>query len=353
MKRTLIEDAVFTDGTESNRKGQKRNIQPTKKFGGVQLRSKRGKEGQDEAVRISEHHRDFLKAFDDHSKEYEPQPITSADISSFVDRFPDFKRSLGKCDDERRTVFFTLLRREFKTVSSRANLFGWLMETYPKLYQTEDDQQCTILATAAQKSQEWFIEFFITKYPVQAAALVKSRKKLIHRLLPLIMWMDCSKLLFDHLVKETVLTTDQSGNTVLHVVAGYDLEYENVLEEGKRQHKDQNPAYPNLRLELIQQLLQLCPEALTVTNADRKSPYQYRIETYLDVIEVQAHSDHDGFNPEHKNLHLEPNKLPLQQENPTLDQQEAVPDRSVLPLRDDEIAWFLKDKIMHLGNAMK
>jgi hypothetical protein len=222
------------------------------------------------------------------------------------------------------------------------------METYPKLYQTEDDQQCTILATAAQKSQEWFIEFFITKYPVQAAALVKSSKKLIHRLLPLIMWMDCSKLLFDHLVKETVLITDQNGNTVLHVVAEFDLEYENELEEGKRHHKDQNPAYPNLRLELIQQLLQLCPEALTVTNTDRKSPYQYRIETYLDVIEAQTHSDHDGFYLEHKNLYLEPNKHPLQPENPILDQQEAVSDRSVLPLRDDEIAWFLKDKIMHL-----
>src|SRR5271154_3662600 len=165
-----MEDAAYSDGTESLRKGQKRNIQPTKRSGGGQLRSKRGKEGQDEAVGISEYHRDFLKAFDERSKEYEPQPITSADISSFVDQSSDFKRSLGKCDDERRTIFFTLLRREFKTVSSRANLFSWLMEIYPKLYQIEDDQQCTILATAAQKSQEWFIEFFITKYPVQAAA---------------------------------------------------------------------------------------------------------------------------------------------------------------------------------------
>jgi hypothetical protein len=162
------------------------------------------------------------------------------------------------------------------------------------------------------------------------------------------MWMDCSMLLFNHLDKDTVLSTDQSGNTVLHIVAEYDLEYENDLEEGKRQHKDQNSAYPNLRLELIHQLLQFCPEALTVTNTDRKSPYQYRIDTYLDLMGPQSHSDQDSLNPEHKNLPLEPNKLPLQQENPTLDQQEAVPDRSVLPLRNDEIAWFLKDKIMHL-----
>lgn len=221
------------------------------------------------------------------------------------------------------TVAAPKLKRQVQasriTFQQRRDLFRWLMCKYPTLYRDGAEhlgysifemviQRAERIHKDVRENDRLFIEFFMTNYPEQASTLLNADAAkegakgipLVHQLLPMMKAKKSlgSLSLLHHLDKLTILQRDQSGNTVFHLAVAYNF----MCDEG-------TPSQNQL-LKGIQSMLERCEDALRCTNRQGQSPYQYRVDTYGQMR--LANSVEKG-----------------------------------LPLADDPIAQYLKDRYMH------
>jgi hypothetical protein len=271
--------------------------------------------------------------------------------------------SLNKPGNDGRTLLHTILTAKSQSaMTKRRDLFRWLMERYPELYNEEDESGMTVLSWAIQranrKPQEsdkkgikeevlsgqqpeprrvnekpllrqkdiqqanlYFVNFFAGEFPAETSKLLRKEPGLVHQLLPMIKGNDnCLKLL-RHLDRDTVmLKDDKEGNTVLHRA----VEYEYMCNE-KSVSKERMKELIGVMLNNCKCPDELkgkndckCPDPLKETNKKSLSPYQHRVATFQECDDK---------------------KLDKKQE-----------DCRKVPLQDDPVAMLLKDKYMHLDN---
>jgi ankyrin repeat protein len=151
----------------------------------------------------------------------------------------------------------------------------------------------------------YLVTFFVKTFPEEASAVLSADKSngLIKRIMPYI--RDCEPEQLQVLFPSDTggkrePQVDENGNTALHLAARY----------GPGTTDDITQA----QLKLVKTIYEWCPKALEKVNSKSESPYQYRIQTYFN-------------SPDSKDR------------------------RDDIPLRDDIVADFLKDKIMRLSSA--
>jgi hypothetical protein len=283
---------------------------------------------------IADYHRDFLNQYKRYITAQDGIDVfnTETDVDKFVrGRTKAIQDSLGKSDRHKRTLLHQMFDKPKKLrrpVEKLWVLLEWVMAKYPDLYLSEqdDDRNRTILHMTAQPSvaSSGLATAFITAFPHQAATLLQNTdldNNLLHDTMPYIRKCEVGLFptLFGALGDKTTATdatsntvtakwmaaVDKHGNTALHLAAVYD----------PPSAQDPKEALDS-QLQLVKQVFQSYPQALSKANHNGSSPYQHRVYTFDQWYRKQSSA-------------------------PGVD------------MREDEIAYFLKDKIMHLSDREK
>ncbi|KAF8244126.1 hypothetical protein K440DRAFT_610568 [Wilcoxina mikolae CBS 423.85] len=260
---------------------------------------------EDEETCITSNHDKVLEEFHNALKR------GKVDVEDFMCRQPpQVQQNIGKKGTDGRTLLHKIFSQTGpKKFGERRILCKWIMSRYPELYRETQDDGRTILHIAAQKFNDGIndrVTFFIQEFTQQTSVLLLN-SKLIHQIMPHIRKCDGKLVAIilglpedaeeDSNPPANVHLDDEHGNSVLHLAARYD-------------HHD-SPEAIQTQLRLVETVLKSCPNALKQRNKDGHSPYQYRLDTYFNHFPRAKDSDD-------------------------------------IPLHDDKIAMFLKDKIMHI-----
>ena len=259
-------------------------------------------DSKDPAEILSGYHREFLMAFD--------KKDSALSLDAFFDNQPTYiQASLSEPGMNGRTVLHAMFRwpKKFRT---REALFKWVMKRYPALYREEatDAKFKTLLHIGVNwplsvLGMGYLITFFVKNFPLEASFLLRSDKSndLVELIMPYI--LDCKlehlRMLFPR-DGEIEPQVDNNGNTMLHLAARYNPQ---TAEDTR-----------GSQLQLVKTIFEWCPQALEKINRKGDSPYQHRLRTYFDSTDDKR-------------------------------------DGNDIPLRDDSVAYFLKDRIMRLKNA--
>ena len=186
---------------------------------------------------------------------------------------------------------------------SFAGLFRWLMTNHTSLYSLKGEDSgsdflqvaintATPRASPAQikrsaaainavknktDAAREVLKVFICEFPVQAAKLLqvgpasqdRERARRVHNLLSLVEVFGKIEPLFEAFDSNTILVTDDDGDTVLHRAAKYGI----------------SPGLPPAEraLRIVRCLVKTCPDALKVLNSRGQSPYQTRVEKLVET----------------------------------------------------------------------
>jgi hypothetical protein len=155
---------------------------------------------------------------------------------------------------------------------------------------------------------------FANAYPDQAAHLVRINPETMLKLIPFLIFKkrDITLQLFN-LGGDAPLQwpLDEHENTILHLAAGY------------VPISDKHPEGISPQLDLVKRIVQSSPHLLTATNKLGQSAYQFRLSTFKRYV------------------------------------SESTPRRTIrvekgqVPMRDDVITNYLKDRIMHLPDQQE
>ena len=185
-------------------------------------------------------------------------------------------------------------RRNART-ESFVCLFRWLMETFPLLYSLKGDdsdsdflqlvidnatsgyssaqgrksKDASVIARNRAEAAREVLKVFACEFPKQAAELLqvgpvpqdRERAHRVHNLLSLVEGFGEIVPLFKAFDANTILATDDNGDTVLHRATEY----------GTSPGQSAGGA-----LKIVKDLVYTCPEALKVLNYKGLSPYQTR-----------------------------------------------------------------------------
>jgi hypothetical protein len=258
---------------------------------------------EDEEGSITRSHEEVLEEFHNALK------FGKIDVEEFICRQSlQVRQNLDRKGTDGRTLLHKIFSQTGpKKFEQRRILCSWVMRKYPELYQKQQDDRRTILHIVAQQPKfSDRVSFFINEFPQQTSVLLLN-SKLIHQIMPHIRECKAERVRImlglpesigeDSNPPATKFLDDEHGNSVLHLAVLYE--------------RHESPEAIQTQLQLVEMVLKSCPDALKQRNRDGHSPYQYRINSYY---KQHPHArEHDD-----------------------------------IPLRDDKIAMFLKDRIMHI-----
>lgn len=265
-----------------------------------------------------------------------------AAISSFEEwlgREQEVQSTVAEQGDRCETVLHAVVKMG-KSREGQFDLFSWVMAGYPDLYKEVDEQNPpnTFLDLALprksrqkrlspKKSHQEFVVRFLMTYPQQTVKLIQQNESLIFKLIPVFIEKECSMPIIKDLNNiDNPQNVDERGNSILHnaveslaLVDTLQAPSDKAMKDSNVTEKDED-SQVNIgrQLNLIQNILERCPDAIKLTNHDGRSVYQYRLST----LSASSKKSHGSTGLED-------------------DSEEIL---------SDKILEFLKEKIMHLDD---